>query len=68
MLVSFSTMLQKSQLENEAMAKRLNKSQQMASTKVNKVDFGATYLGQSLHLALVPKTVHRFRIFFSLIL
>jgi len=34
MLVSFSTMLQKSQLENEAMAKRLNKSQQMASTKV----------------------------------
>ncbi|KAF9105603.1 hypothetical protein BGX27_009549 [Mortierella sp. AM989] len=31
MLVSFSTMLQKSQLENEALAKRLSKNQQMAN-------------------------------------
>ncbi|KAG0210592.1 hypothetical protein BGX33_004803 [Mortierella sp. NVP41] len=33
MLVSFSTMLQKSQLENEAMAKKLSKDQQQANNK-----------------------------------
>ncbi|KAG0026570.1 hypothetical protein BGZ82_009398 [Podila clonocystis] len=33
MIVSFSSMLQKSQMENEAMAKRLSKSQQLANNK-----------------------------------
>ena len=33
-LVSFSTMLQKSQVENEALAKRLSKSQQLTNNKV----------------------------------